>query len=533
MQKPLQKYQKIGNYNPDKKYDVYIPTQSKMVLNAIDLNETFTINQLIENPKISKLFSDLSPKRFKRMVLDSIFSGKKINIIQNYLEKGIPFGEFITQSLIQDWISNLRGSKYNHKEAQTRSSYGLASTQYVYANMAWHFSNWLTDKSIKVKKKITNVEGWSKEIEDEVALKDLSHFVKLYMEKTTQGTNFSILIKKYLNDPTHKGKKKKTIIGIKGMIISLFEHFELDLSLHYNPKNKYQDTKKSILRKKQISIKDLALMLTKGNPTQLEIAIVLCLYNRGLDRSTMADRFNWEAWDQLVNAFGTDDFEKWDLTKCPIKIELERIKVDFEHTGFLERDAIEAIQVYLREIRIPKFGKIQDDEALFLTSHGKPIVDYWVSKIIPKLAKKAGIQKKLEGYERTIIYEKTGHELRDLLNSVLTASGSKFFAVEESIGHMPKSNYDKSAELFAQELRTEYSKASKTLNIFSNIFSFAENGLQQEDIKEKYENMQQKYQEKDEQVTNLTEKVTQMQSEMKRITMSMETLTKIKTVISS
>lgn len=177
----------------------------------------------------------------------------------------------------------------------------------------------------------------------------------------------------------------------------------------------------------------------------------------------------YEAWAQLVKYFKSEDPEQWNLELCPVPIELERMKTDFEHFGFLEYDAVDAIRNYVVNVRIPKFGKIKQDESIFLTTKGRTVTDGWISKMINKLAIRAEIQKKIPGYELCNRYEKTPHELRDTLDSIMTKCNSAFFVIEQSLGHVPKSNYEKTAIMFQEDLRREYSKAANKLNIFTKI----------------------------------------------------------------
>ena len=47
--------------------------------------------------------------------------------------------------------------------------------------------------------------------------------------------------------------------------------------------------------------------------------------------------------------------------------------------------------------------------------------------------------------------------------------GARGDVVEHVTGHKPKDSYEKQSKLFPASLRAEYAKASKRLNIFSNI----------------------------------------------------------------
>lgn len=56
----------------------------------------------------------------------------------------------------------------------------------------------------------------------------------------------------------------------------------------------------------------------------------------------MADRFNHTAFDQIAAHMGSDDPASWDLNRCPVPVTLTRVKTDYRHAGFLERDAVQA-----------------------------------------------------------------------------------------------------------------------------------------------------------------------------------------------
>ena len=123
-------------------------------------------------------------------------------------------------------------------------------------------------------------------------------------------------------------------------------------------------------------MEDLLKMLTVGRPSIMEKTVVLCKFHRGLDNSIFVDRFNFEAWSQLVKHFGTEEYMRWDLNKCPVPISLTRVKTGYFHRGYLERDAIDALQNYL-VYRFKKIGKAIDvDQPLFVNSLKKPIGDW-------------------------------------------------------------------------------------------------------------------------------------------------------------
>ena len=212
--------------------------------------------------------------------------------------------------------------------------------------------------------------------------------------------------------------------------------------------------------------------MQRGQPAPpLDNAVVLCKFQRGLDNTTMIDRFNFQVWEQLVNYFGSEIYESWDLKKCPVPIKLTRVKTNYTHTGYLDYDAIDAIQKYLK-IRYTKTGEImQVGQPLFLNSRNQPIGYFWISSVIPRLAKNAGIQKKIKNGELTSRNEKTSHELRDLLKSTLVVNGVASYVCELAIGHKIGDSYEKMDKLYPDKSRIEYAKASIQLNIVSKMKS--------------------------------------------------------------
>ncbi len=230
-----------------------------------------------------------------------------------------------------------------------------------------------------------------------------------------------------------------------------------------------------------LTLDELMELLTVGKPTLVQKAVFLCQFHRGLDISTLVDRFNFDAWDQIVEEFGTEDYKKWDLSKCPIGVKLTRIKTTCSHTGFLDRDAVESIQKYLdhriKQTEMPmKSGK-----PIFLNEKGFAINDDWVKASFRKIRSNAGLDALLDGYNKVNRYKVSDHEFRDLLKSTLIDCGVRSDLADHFIGHKPKDSYEKQATLYPKSLRREYIKASKRLNIFSNFSNFVKG---YEDIEE-------------------------------------------------
>ena len=72
----------------------------------------------------------------------------------------------------------------------------------------------------------------------------------------------------------------------------------------------------------------------------------------------------------------------------------------------------------------------------------------------------------------THVLETLLDEMRDLLKSTLIDSDVRYDLADHFIGHKPKDSYEKQDILYPETLRSEYSKASKRLNVFTNFTSF-------------------------------------------------------------
>ena len=307
-------------------------------------------------------------------------------------------------------------------------------------------------------------------MKSQVTLDGLEHFLQLYQDSMNSDSDFVRVIKRFLNDEVN-AKCSVGYMKLKHVaIMSFFEKNECDLRFKYDPSHKHDDFKEESSAS-VLTLDDLGEMLRTGKATALDYAVVLSKFQRGLDNSTLVDRFNYQAFEQLSKYFGTEIFEKWDLSQCPVPIRLTRVKTNYTHTGYLDYDSINAIQKYLK-VRYEKTGKpLEFGEPMFINARGDPINQLWVIHLVPKLARNSGIQKKVKNSNITQRNEKTSHELRDLLKSTLIVEGVADYVCELAIGHKIADSYEKMDKLYPKKSRIEYAKASRKLNIVSKMKS--------------------------------------------------------------
>ena len=140
-----------------------------------------------------------------------------------------------------------------------------------------------------------------------------------------------------------------------------------------------------------MTIDEFLKILTVGRPSLTERTVFLCKFQRGLDSATLVDRFNFSIWEKLIETFGTENYTKWDLKKCPILIELTRVKTNVSHFGFLDRDVVSTIIDYLPYREKITGKKFIDKEALFLNSFQQPIKKIWIAKSFQRMRANAGL----------------------------------------------------------------------------------------------------------------------------------------------
>lgn len=381
--------------------------------------------------------------------------------------KYLTFDEFVELESIKYFLDHY--SKTHFKNISP-GKHGFGGTQRAYSYALKNFNNWLIGRTLEYQKMIPTGDNNFKMVTESTALGGLEDLLKLFQNSLGNEPHIIKIIKQYLLDSCHDGKSSTTMNSIYHAITSYFEKNEAPIRFRFNSKTKYSN-QTELESEQTLSLEDFMNILTVGRPSLLQKAVFLCKFHRGLDSSTLADRFNFEAWSQLVEYFGTEKYQRWDLEKCPVPIKLVRIKTSFQHVGFLDRDAITAIQDYLK-FREKKTGAdMQEGQALFLNTFCKPITEQWVRKSFFDLTVRSGIQKKIE-IGCGIKYEKDSHELRDLLKSTLLVCGTRYDVADHVIGHKPKDSYEKQSSLYSENLRLEFSKVSRKINIFSNMSTY-------------------------------------------------------------
>ena len=402
--------------------------------------------------------------------------------ILNKVEDGHISEEFLNMRTVTFWLGQLRGSTRTNMTGIPSST-----TRTSYVRHLWHFNKWLVSRThvLHVTKYSRSYDGseqipdmpWRAEPTDsssntetsstiennstiyQARFNSVEDLIELLAKPMTVRADVAIIVKQYLMDPIHKGKRASTICSTRNAILSYFRQNEQRLDMSFDPITTYDNSE--IIQ--MLTLQNMHDMLTIGQPTAAEKAVMMCKLHRGLDVSTLIDRFNFEAWSQITEYFGTEEYSAWNLDMCPVPITLTRLKTGYTHLGFLERDAVTAIQKYLNWRRSKTKKEMDKSQPLFLTKTLKPIGNGWVTNAFSKLAWRSGVQQKIGKNSWRV----DSHEMRSLLKSTLIECGCRMDIADHVIGHKPKDSYEKQAILYGDSVRAEYAKASHMLNIFS------------------------------------------------------------------
>ena len=270
---------------------------------------------------------------------------------------------------------------------------------------------------------------------------------------------------------------------------------------------------KLVVTQQPITLDELKTLLATAGAR--EKAIFLVMLQGGIDRSTLAEYFNFFAWSQITKQLGSEDPENWDLSRLPIHVNLTRVKTRVEYYTFLSVDAVKALQQWLN-VRKTLMGKpMQNGEAIFLTPQRSALKKESISTIFNRLAIAAGLESKKYGKASEIRYRFHAHELRDTFRSACTVAGVAHPVAEYMIGHsIDKLGYDKSPQVYPEHFKNEYAKVESMLNIFSSQAL----GLR------KIEELERKLSDKDQIIESLVKNGSELKEKVQKMEESRESL---------
>ena len=383
-----------------------------------------------------------------------------------------PHDEFLHIPCVAQWIGMLNAPNTLHlrrRRSGTRSVYGYALHR---------FHEWVAGRTLAMTARVDCGNGSYREERRDVEVRGVDHILELALEGGGIGRDMSVLIRQFFADlNSQKRYSRSVMLQTQNALKSFFTCHEVQYGLQI-PRHMLRGTGSGGAsggggaeewESRDLRLSEFCRMLTVGKPTICDRAVLLSKFHRGLDLSTLADRFNYTAFDQIAAHMGSDDPASWDLDRCPVPVVLTRVKTDYKHTGFLERDAVSANAEWIAEReRLTGSGlRRGDGQALYINQLGAPISVQWIGERFRRLSVRIGLCQKREG--GGLSSTRRSHQLRHLLKSTLIDAGCRIDVADHVIGHAPKDAYERQALLYPDSLRREYAKAAGKLNVFTNF----------------------------------------------------------------
>lgn len=417
--------------------------------------------------------------------LAAIKAAEKAGIVEGMDRRpSVTLPEFVQIPSVAYWLKTLSGTDFQHDLASS----SLTGTRRSYASRLYKFHGWLAGRTVALTR-WRREDGAYRKSEERVVLSGVDDLLDLYLEPESSARDLNRIAREFLSEV--RDDRSLSVASVRSAETALKSYFETH-EVSYSVKFRMRRARSGRPAAQgggdewmddSLTLADLATILTAGRPNLLEKSVFLSMFHRGLDRATIADRFNYTAFDQVSAHMGTDDPRSWSLDRCPVPVVLSRVKTAYRHTGFLERDAVSALREWLydRERRTCRPLRRGDGCPLYITQHGSPIKDSWVHRSFAKLAVRAGLVRRRPGERESP--SRHSHQLRKLVKSTLIDAGCRIDVADHVIGHVPKDAYEVQATLYPESLRREYAKGAARLNVFTRMTSVIEGRDPSDDLR--------------------------------------------------
>ena len=295
------------------------------------------------------------------------------------LERISPYERVLGLDSVKFWCTQL--DEPGHKNSTPR--YG---TKQAYLSYISKFDAWLPGRSFQSYENA--VSGGT--VTRQTVRKSFANMEEMmeYCHKSDHGTKTAQrAVREYLAGPEAGKMSASARSLVQAAIKSYFNANDVVLAL---PKTRKRRSEPVPDEDSHMTLEDFYKMLQDGNPGLKMKTVMLIKLHSGMDSSTLADRFNYEGYPQIVKYLKTDDHKSWNLEMCPVPLRLVRVKTNVQYTTFLDRDAIAQLREYLTW-KETKYGKQDPSKPLFMTKQNTPIRPMWVSTGFSQVAVRAGI----------------------------------------------------------------------------------------------------------------------------------------------
>ena len=347
------------------------------LLSILKKGDKFAPREIYQKADSLHKLDGMKKKKSKKSVIFRMLNiGIKIGLLKREtvsIHNVISFDDFCAIPEVAEWIDML-----NPPNVKNIKQDKYSGTRGSYANKLHHFHVWLMEKEFTFTRLIRTGKNSFDEKTEKIKLEGVVHFLKLYQERGTDSTDFKKIIKQFLHDPKHGNNFKSTMNQSACTIKSFFKTHYSAIDISYN-KNKFKENdKEDEDNEPSMTLEEFLLILTVGKPSILKKSVFMSKFHGGMDSLTLADRFNFNAYPQIVKYFGTENYMAWDLSLCPVPINIVRPKTKVKSLIMQDYDAIICLQAWLKDRERITGHKINITDPIFINKRGNPISSHWI-----------------------------------------------------------------------------------------------------------------------------------------------------------
>ena len=248
------------------------------------------------------------------------------------MQKTTMGGHTIELESVRFWIGQLNHSKMKNVG-------NGRGTRRAYAEQLEAFDGWLSGTKFPAER------GSNRDGKTGRSFSDVEELLR-FCEDSDHGAQAARrAVRQYLAELAESGYSLSTAVLKCAAIKSYFAAHDMQVDVRVDRK---RHASHDVRDDSEMNLLDFYKMMISGGMDAMTRAIMMVKFQAGLDSSTMADRFNFEGYPQIVRHFGMEDYAAWDLDRCPVPIKLVRVKTGMQYTTFIDRDAVVHLQDYLR-----------------------------------------------------------------------------------------------------------------------------------------------------------------------------------------
>ena len=121
------------------------------------------------------------------------------------------------------------------------------------------------------------------------------------------------IISQFLRDTRHGYLAHSTMLCMCAAIKPYFNAHYISTNVRFNGKKRDEI---KVTKEPELDIADFYKMMTTNKVDLMVRAVMLVKFQTWLDSSTLADWFNFYAYQQMAKWFRTDDYNAWETDKC-------------------------------------------------------------------------------------------------------------------------------------------------------------------------------------------------------------------------